>query len=586
MGLGMVARGKGGMKKFSWILILVGLVFSSMGWATTPAALQAGEEWHRLGMRLQTFTQLPKIKTGQCMNRFDDFVACFESLQFLLSQAPQPLFLTPSLMFEDPRRGEIAKTFGSFTITKLNSVGQPLQSLREHYEASSRIARVRGEHLQKIYEDARERSSPFRLLFPFAFSQLQGLHPFRQAELGALAMETFHQATDPHAKMETKAEKARRMQLSSERYVGVGLVLRAFEGRLLIQSVFAQGPAARAGVRMFDELVRLNGQPVKVHQLQEISRGLRGDVGTLVQIQVRRAGNLHNFELTRENLVHSNLQHEFVERDGKKLALLKIRSFFDEKLCDSLGEVLSEAESQRVDGFMLDLRGNPGGLLSQAICVGSLFLGRKVIVKTRALRGEKVKTWRGTRQQKTAKPLVVLINQESGSASEVLAGALQDHRRAFLVGLRSFGKGSVQYPMDLPHGLGLQQEATFWRTRELYSLPGGRVIHKLGLEPDVRISQNLAAASEVFFLREAELYPQGPGAMSSTSISERASSLVEFENTILSQFRAQHRREPAQRDYQLEAGFQTLLTFIRSPRIFGMQSPTLRSQSLRCDQLI
>ena len=270
-------------------------------------------------------------------------------------------------------------------------------------------------------------------------------------------------------------------------YSGVGLEVSGEDGRILVVAPIDGTPAHRAGIRSGDTIVAIDDFSVHQHGLQETISKMRGRSGTRVSISVLRGdvAELLVFNLRREHIVVSSVRYEMLE---PALGYVRISQFSDNtplELSSAIEELTGAYSEQgkRIAGLILDLRNNPGGILDAAISVSDLFITRGVIVTAEGRTPE-------AQFERRAKagdildglPMVVLVNGGSASASEIVAGALQDHRRALVVGTTTFGKGLVQTVMPLSRGRAIKL------TTSRYFTPSGASIHGKGIEPDILVA--------------------------------------------------------------------------------------------------
>jgi carboxyl-terminal processing protease len=271
------------------------------------------------------------------------------------------------------------------------------------------------------------------------------------------------------------------MQVETEGvFGGLGIEVTAREGRLVVVSPIEDTPASRAGIQAGDVIVMIEGDPVKDLPLSEAVKRMRGPKGTQVTIHVARKGwdAPQPFTLTREVIHIRSVRHRVVDGVG----VVRIAQFQKETHLEvrrAIEEVMANGSPR---GLVLDLRNNPGGLLDQAVKVADVFLTQGTVVSTRGRDPEQelVFTARDDGDEPFV-PLVVLINEGTASASEIVAGALQDHGKALVLGQRSFGKGSVQTIIPLSDGSGLRV------TTALYYTPAGRSIQAKGIVPDIEV---------------------------------------------------------------------------------------------------
>jgi carboxyl-terminal processing protease len=264
---------------------------------------------------------------------------------------------------------------------------------------------------------------------------------------------------------------------------GLGIEVTQDGGYIKVISPIDETPAARAGVRPGDFITHLNGTSVQGLSLQEAVEQMRGQRGTQIRLTIRRQGAERPIELTLTRDVIRPQVVRFRLEDGN-LGYVRVTSF-NEQTEAGLRRAVQQLKQQAqggLKGLVLDLRNNPGGLLDQAVQVSDDFLTQGEIVSTRARRQEDAQRW-NARPGDIADglPIVVLINGGSASASEIVAGALQDHRRAVVLGVKSFGKGSVQTVMPIPGNGAIRL------TTARYYTPSGRSIQGTGIEPDIEV---------------------------------------------------------------------------------------------------
>jgi carboxyl-terminal processing protease len=265
---------------------------------------------------------------------------------------------------------------------------------------------------------------------------------------------------------------------------GLGIEVTMENGVVKVVSPIDDTPAAKAGLQAGDLIFALDGEPVQGLTLQEAVEKMRGKVGSTIKISVRRASVKDPFDvtLTRETIKVKSVRYR-LEGD---VGYIRITSFTEQStsgLLDAVEKIKKEA-GNKLKGFVLDLRNNPGGLLDQAISISDAFLDKGEIVSVKARKAEDVQRWNAkSGDVANGLPIVVLVNGGSASASEIVAGALQDHRRAIILGTRSFGKGSVQTIMQVTGGGAIRL------TTALYFTPSGRSIQKEGIKPDIEVEQ-------------------------------------------------------------------------------------------------
>jgi carboxyl-terminal processing protease len=294
---------------------------------------------------------------------------------------------------------------------------------------------------------------------------------------------------DPHSRyMNDKAWREMQETTSGE-FGGLGIEVTMEEGLVKVVAPIDDTPAAKAGIMSGDLITQIDDDAVQGLSLEQAVNKMKGAVNTKTRLKIMRKGKdaLIDVTLTREII---RVRPVRFHTEGGDIGYIRITSF-NEQTADGLHKAVNEISKQipqdKLLGYVVDLRNNPGGLLDQAVSVSSTFLPRGEVVSTRGRNPEETQrfTARGGDLTK-GKPLVVLVNGGSASASEIVAGALHDHKRATLIGTRSFGKGSVQTIIPLGAGNG-----ALALTTARYYTPSGRSIQAQGIAPDIEILQNV-----------------------------------------------------------------------------------------------
>lgn len=312
------------------------------------------------------------------------------------------------------------------------------------------------------------------------------VEPVTERELVANAVRGIMNGLDPHSEFLDSESLIELTELTTGRFGGIGVELGLVDGRITVIAPIDDSPAKRAGLTSGDALIRLDDEPIKGRTLTEIVKALRGEPGTLVRLAIRREAlpDLLEMELTRSVINVNSVRGRWLEPGFAYVRISQFQTDTADDLKHRLNELTSEAPDGALAGLVLDLRDNPGGVLQASVAVADLFLEDGLIVYTEGRRPSADLRYKATGQDILAgAPIVVLVNHGSASASEVVAGALQDHGRALIVGRPSFGKGSVQtvLPLDGTRAIKL--------TTALYYTPDGRTIQHTGIEPDILVDE-------------------------------------------------------------------------------------------------
>src|SRR6056297_2407761 len=307
-----------------------------------------------------------------------------------------------------------------------------------------------------------------------------------ESELITAAINGMLTSLDPHSSYMSPEDAAdMRVQTRGE-FGGLGIEVTQEEGFVKVVSPIDDTPADNAGIEAGDFITHVDGESVLGLTLDEAVDLMRGPVGSEILITVVREGEAEPFEVS---IIRDTIKLTAVRaRTEQNAIVLRVTTFNDQTSKNLKSGLEEQAEAagglENVDGIVLDLRNNPGGLLTQAIKVSDAFLDKGEIVSTRGRNPEEGERFNATAGDLIdGKPIVVLINGGSASASEIVAGALQDHHRAIVVGTKSFGKGSVQTVMPL------RGDGAMRLTTARYYTPSGRSIQALGVSPDIVVEQ-------------------------------------------------------------------------------------------------
>lgn len=318
----------------------------------------------------------------------------------------------------------------------------------------------------------------------FERTRAQYVEPVKDEELIEAALNGMLSHLDPHSGYMSQTE-FRDMQVQTRgQFGGLGIEVTMESGAVKVVTPIDDTPAQRAGMQPGDLIVALDGTPVMGMTLQEAVSKMRGPVGTSIKLTVVRKGASEPLEV---NLTRAVIRVESVRwRTEGNVGYIRISNFTD-RTQEGVDKAIADIRTKlgaKLEGYVLDLRNNPGGLLEQAVSVSDTFLERGEIVSTRARDVDDNKRMNATPGDAAeGKPVVVLINAGSASASEIVAGALQDHRRGLVLGVKSFGKGSVQTVSPIT-GYGAIRLTT-----ARYYTPSGRSIQADGIVPDIVVEQ-------------------------------------------------------------------------------------------------
>ena len=270
---------------------------------------------------------------------------------------------------------------------------------------------------------------------------------------------------------------------TSGEFGGLGIEVTMESGVVKVISPIDDTPASKAGIKAGDYIVKINDTQVQGKSLSEAVELMRGPVGSAIELTIRRRGEKKalTFNVTREIIQIKSVKAELLE---KNIGYIRLTSFNENSAGQIKKEINKFEKNKNLKSYILDLRNNPGGLLSQAIKISDFFLDNGEIVSTKSRQQSENRKWFAKKGDLTkGKTILVLINYGSASASEIVAGALKDHKRAILIGENSYGKGSVQSIIPL------KNKGAIRLTVAKYYLPSGKSISEVGVSPDIEINE-------------------------------------------------------------------------------------------------
>ena len=306
-----------------------------------------------------------------------------------------------------------------------------------------------------------------------------------QTEMMDSAINGVLQSLDPYSAY-MSPELFKEMQTDTKgEFGGLGIEIGMEAGVVKVISPIDGTPAEKAGIKAGDYIVKIGKEQVQGKSLMEAVKLMRGPVGTSINLTVRRKNVKKplEFKVTRKIIEVRSVSSKIISKK-KNIGYVRLKSFNENSDNQFLKSIKNFEKNSKIKGYVIDLRNNPGGLLTQAINITDFFLNDGEIVSTKGRKISETRKFFARRGDEiNGKPLVVLINNGSASASEILAGALKDHKRAIILGENSYGKGSVQSIIPLRNGGGMRL------TISKYYLPSGKSISEVGITPDIFIEE-------------------------------------------------------------------------------------------------
>ena len=307
-----------------------------------------------------------------------------------------------------------------------------------------------------------------------------------QIEIMDSAINGMLQSLDPYsAYMSPELFKSMQTDTKGE-FGGLGIEIGMEAGVVKVIAPIEDTPASKAGIKSGDYIVRIDGEQVQGKSLMEAVKLMRGPIGTSIKLTIRRKNNKKalNFNIKREIIEVRSVNSEIMGKKNK-IGYVRLKSFNENSDSQFFKKIKNFEKKYNPNGYIIDLRNNPGGLLTQAISITNFFLEDGEIVSTKSRnKSENRRFFARSGDGANGKPIIVLINNGSASASEIFAGALKDHKRAIILGESSYGKGSVQSIIPLRNGGGIRL------TISKYYLPSGKSISEVGVAPDIFVEED------------------------------------------------------------------------------------------------
>jgi C-terminal peptidase prc len=501
------------MGVFLKIRILVSCVALSLLSTPVLAKKKTIEEyWNEIGLTSEDLG----FNNTFCNTDEKHFTACFHAMNSALAFEKDHHTLIPTVRLSAEKGfGAVFKDFKSVSIVtpkKLES-----DDFAVIYETTRKEKMLSSKAIAALYADRAANPVDFDALLDYA-KLGDGFKKHESYAVGSMQNAILGILADPHTYIVPTAYMEDENTAGGKDFTGIGaamkVIKKAGKSSIVVQQPFETGPGYKAGLRANDILTAVDGKSVDGMELTDVVDKIRGPKGTQVKLTVVRGTDTLDFTITRDLIEMKNVEQRMVGAKGEA-AYIKLSDFMKR---DKTGKTLVYSESKAAleealkktpKGVIFDLRDNGGGLLTESIRIASLFLKKgKVVLLTKDLKGNSTRSFKTADEPLTDLPVVLLINGRSASASEIVAGALQDHQRAYLVGERSFGKGTVQNigPMKSEPRLMLAE------TIQRFYQPSGRTNQVEGITPDIEAYSNPTPsnADKVAFREEDEYAALSP----------------------------------------------------------------------------
>jgi C-terminal peptidase prc len=479
--------------------------------------------WQETGLNLNFIGQ--KIQ-GDCAQSAVNYLACVQGVNVAAS------FLNPAASFASPAEaaknpdlfGAVIKSYGAYNLYVMKPAA-PSKNYQANWARQKGIRAVQLEAANAAYNTPGKNINFAGILNELKPQLIQGELANSEGYIAAAVYNTYlTSAVDPHTHIDPTKQVQDELKSTDVVYFGIGATLQMVDDQLVIKSPKAGSPSLEAGVRAKDVITTVDGVSVKGQTINQVVKKLKGPEGTSVKVGLLRKGQPLDVTIVRKKIEFKNVEASVVIDSGSPIGYIKLTNFMEEKACQTIASYLSVFKKMGAKGLIFDLRDDGGGLLQQAVCIGSLFVGKLTIVTAKTLDGKQSQRFFWDRDAVTDLPMVTLVNSGSASASEILAGALQDYKRSWIAGSTSFGKASVQGQSDFAPGVVL------FHTIERFYQPSGRTNQAVGISPDFQIDPvPNATADEKFELHEADYYTNALPALSAPWVEQRPADVAKIQ---------------------------------------------------------
>jgi carboxyl-terminal processing protease len=511
---------------------------------------------------------IEEAKNRSCYDSKEEFAACVKAIQYLGTLAQPNLTLVPTEQLSEPywASAKPLKVASLLSLVEAPDDSKQKENLREK---AKRILHERAELLKlseaELHLESDSRPVDFHALTKEVLKKLPS--DVSEGKAAVTLAGGFFAGLDAHSHFDSAKLMAEHDKTTDKEIEGIGVPVASQDNLTIVASPpIVNTPAEAAGLKTGDFILEVDHKSTLSVPLSQVVKQIRGPAGTQVRLKIRRGTEeLPEIDITRARFksqnVNDRMVHDIaVDKKAMQFGYIKLDDFEGGDYCDKITADVKKQLGEGAEGFILDVRRNPGGLMNQAICISSLFVGKQPVLFVRNLIMQTVRHEDGTRNSITDKPVVVLIDGDSASASEILAGALQGLRRAYVVGERSFGKGSVQtglpYKLD-PAVLRFKTTDQFYvpfkKTDSPSENPGRRSNQMIGVSPDFTVPKKPDATEEErFALREAEAFPTALKADTTEWVQIRPQQVSQIQSCLDKKQRAEALyKSDSSLDYQL-----------------------------------
>ena len=509
----------------SCFIILIGIVNLTAAYVYAEKPMK--EHWKEVGLSFSDIRKrgFPNIL---CLSGENHFVGCVQAINALFVYLEKPIaFVTQELSDGSKNYGAIVQDFGKTKIVIRNEPKIPnpkvafkilkeeqvalIQSWKRFFKAMKEADLIVASQAPTIPTPS-EPKKYFDFTPVFEWIREQFIKPDTDSEYTAAMINGYLQAAfDPHSYVVPQSVFKEQLHTTHPPFAGIGTTLGVLKEKIIFVNILENEPADVSGLKEGDILMAVNDEPIVPSMAKDVASKIKGPVGTFVKITVQRGLETLTFNIPRKVIVIPHLKYKKYNYEKFSLGYIRMEKFVEDEntsSCKMMEAALKTLTADGIDGLILDLRNNGGGLLNEAVCSAGFFLNEgSPIVTQRELDGKTIRNSlavTGKFSFKFLKPLVVLVNTSSASASEMVSGALQDYSRSVTVGERTFGKGTVQ---NIERWWISPSKVLLAITKARFHLPSGRTNQVVGIEPDLPVFMKPnPSEDDLFAMREEDLF--------------------------------------------------------------------------------
>ena len=506
-----------GLQALGAILVKIFLIAAAMVIATSEMAFAKGDtdHWEKTALSAGHLQNL--VNQENCYRNENNFLGCIQAINSLLSYSKPNKTLSNAKIEPLPGHGAVTASFEMLKIHDVQTIPENKnQTFSQGWEEYKSRRDLTSASWKEVYKNTK--SKPLNIEALLSKAQTLSSNEASIRKFANAINAYLNNAVDPHTYLIPHSQMLEMSEKPQVEFVGIGAFVKQISSKIILEPA-QDSPALIAGIRYKDVLTHVDGVAVSALKLDEVLAKIKGSENSTVVLTVDRQSVSMNFEVVRKKVVFENVTSKIITESisNKKIGYIKINSFIDDKLCRKFTQILNGFRNTGVESVVLDLRNNGGGSLDQVACMASLYVDKgKLVVTQRDTRTNQIihgyKSYYNAEAYYAfgSKPLVILVNAPSASASELLPGSLHAHQRALVVGERTYGKGTVQNLMEDTREIGSYSisNVLYARTTSRFHFADGSSNQLYGIQPDIEVySSPTPTKEEKFALREADHYP-------------------------------------------------------------------------------